>query len=74
MRKICGKSGTIDFLARIVDEREALELPAVLESLLQLAVAHPVPNVLDVLQNTIVIYSVLISIMIKLYGTNEKKR
>ena len=53
MRKICDKSGTIDFLARIVDEREALELPAVLERLLQLAVAHPVPNVLDVLQNII---------------------
>ena len=45
-----------------------------IERLLQLAVAHPVPNVLDVLQNIIVIYSVLISIMIKLYGTNEKKR
>ena len=48
MRKICDKSGTIDFLARIVDEREALELPAVLERLLQLAVAHPVPNVLHI--------------------------
>ena len=38
------------FLAGVVYEGEPLELPALLQHLLQLPVAHPVPDVLDVLE------------------------
>ena len=41
----------IMFLAGVVYEGEPLELPALLQHLLQLPVAHPVPDVLDVLEH-----------------------